>query len=86
MRILNSTTLHGWSAGSWYAIGMMRGLAGRGHEIHFLVPEGRTAREAEAAGFTVHGAPDLRGVPLRSVRATLRKLRSLLRRVPAWRT
>ncbi len=77
MRILNSTTLHGWSAGSWYAIEMMRGLGARGHDIHFLVPEGRTARAAAAAGFTLHDGPDLRRIPVGSTRRTCRQLRDL---------
>lgn len=77
MRVLNSTTLHGWSAGSWYAIQMMRGLRASGHEIHFLVPEGRTAQTAEEAGFTLHEEPDLRRVPFRSTRRVLEQLRVL---------
>ncbi len=77
MRILNSTTLHGWSAGSWYAIEMMRGLAGRGHEIHMLVPEGRTAEASRVAGFEVHTTPDLRTVPPSAWKATIRSLKEL---------
>ena len=77
MRILNSTTLHGWSAASWFTIGMMRGLAERGHEIHFLVPPGRTSRAAAEEGFTLHDGPDLRRVPPRSIPAVLGRLRSL---------
>ncbi|MFC1629478.1 glycosyltransferase family 4 protein [Gemmatimonadota bacterium] len=77
MRILNSTTLHGWSAGSWYAIEMMRGLRSAGHEIHFLVPEGRTASAAREEGFTLHEGPDLRHVPIISFRGVLKRLKAL---------
>jgi glycosyltransferase involved in cell wall biosynthesis len=77
LTILNSTTLHGWSAGSWYVIEMMRGLADRGHEIHVLVPRGRTAQASYAAGFNVHTAPNLRSVRAREAGSTLRQLRKL---------
>ena len=76
MRILNSTTLQGWSAGSWYAIEMMRGLRSAGHEIHFLVPEGRTARAAREEGFTLHEGPDLRRVPIMSIGGVLSQLKA----------
>lgn len=77
MRILNSTTLHGWSAGSWYALGMLKGLRERGHEIHVLVPEGRTAEHARRAGIEVITEPDLRSVGARSFLRTARALREL---------
>ena len=77
MRILNSTTLHGWSAGSWYAVEMMRGLAERGHDIHMLVPEGRTALAAREAGFSVITEPDLISTPPSAWKATIRRLREL---------
>jgi len=77
LRILNSTTLHGWSAGSWYAIEMMRGLRTAGHEIHFLVPEGRTASAAREEGFILHEGPDLRRVPIMSARGVLKRLKAL---------
>ena len=77
LNILNSTTLHGWSAGSWYVIEMMRGLAQRGHQIHILVPEGKTADASRDAGFTVHTSPNLRSVrPFESIR-TIRHLKML---------
>ncbi len=77
MRILNSITLHGWSAASWYAVEMMRGLGARGHEIVFLVPEGRTAGRARAEGFEVVVEPDLRQVAPRSIGSVLKALREL---------
>ncbi len=75
MRILNSSILHGWSAASWYAVSMMGGLAERGHEISFLVPEGRTADCARDAGIEVISEPDLRKVPVGAVRSTTTRLR-----------
>jgi glycosyltransferase involved in cell wall biosynthesis len=77
MRILNSTTLHGWSAGSWYAIQMMGGLARRGHKVHMLVPEGRTAETARAEGLNVITQPDLNHVNVTNAVPVLRKLRAL---------
>ncbi len=77
MRILNSTTLHGWSAGSWYTIEMMRGLAGCGHEIHMLVPEGLTAQAARETGFEVHTTPDLRSVSPFAWKSNFRRLKEL---------
>jgi len=74
MKILNSTTLHGWSAASWYAVEMMGGLAGRGHEIAFLVPDGSTAQRAREAGFTVFTRPDLRAVSGRNAQRVRREL------------
>ncbi len=77
LNILNSTTLHGWSAGSWYVIEMMRGLAERGHQIHILVPEGKTADASRNAGFTVHTSPNLRSVRPFEIIKTMRHLREL---------
>lgn len=77
LNILNSTTLHGWSAGSWYVIEMMRGLAERGHHIHILVPEGKTSEASRDAGFTVHTSPNLRSVRPFEIIRTLRHLREL---------
>ncbi len=79
MRILASTTLHGWSAGSWYLLRMLGGLAARDHPVRLLVPEGTTAERARAAGLAVVTGPDLRSVPLSGVgrvRTGLRRLYS----------
>lgn len=56
---------------------MMRGLADRGHEIHILVPEGRTAISASEAGFTVYTQPDLRVTPFKEVATLAGRLRKL---------
>jgi glycosyltransferase involved in cell wall biosynthesis len=77
MRILASTTLHGWSAGSWYLLRMLGGLAARDHPVRLLVPEGTTAERARAGGLAVVHEPDLRSVPLIGVRPVLAGLRRL---------
>jgi len=77
VKILNSTCLHGWSAASWYALEMMRGLAERGHDVFFLVPDGRTADRARSEGFEVRTEPDLRRFSPRRLRAVATGLRRL---------
>jgi glycosyltransferase involved in cell wall biosynthesis len=77
MRVLVSTTLHGWSAGSWYLLQMLSGLAGRGHIVTLLVPEGTTAERARAAGLEEVTSPDLRRVPLLRIGRVLKELRRL---------
>ncbi|MFO7767724.1 MAG: glycosyltransferase family 4 protein [bacterium] len=82
MRILNSTTLHGWSAGSWYAVNMLGGLVGRGHDVHVLVREGPTAQACREAGMEVLHEPDLLEAGLwgaRRTRARLEEMRQRLR-------
>ncbi len=81
MRILNSITLHGWSAGSWYAVNMLGGLVERGHRVWMLVPEGRTARACREAGIEVLSEPDLRGVGPVRARSVLRGIDGLKRRI-----
>ena len=77
MKLLLSSTLHGWSAGSWYLVSMFGQLAARGHAVTLLVPEGQTAEAARGAGLTVITAPDLRAVRLQSAPQVLQRLRRL---------
>lgn len=81
MRILNSTTLHGWSAGSWYAVNMLGGLAERGHEVFMLVPEGPTAAACREADITVLNEPDLSRAGVWDARRKLDAIRALKRSI-----
>jgi len=81
LKILQSIVLHGWNAGSWYAVEFSKILQRKGHDILFLTPEGGiTAERARQAGLKVDTAVDLKRRSPGAIRRNVRYMRALLAR------
>jgi len=81
LKILQSIVLHGWNAGSWYAVEFSKILQRKGHDILFLTPEGGiTAERARQVGLKVDTSVDLKQWSPVAVRRNVRYMRALLAR------
>lgn len=81
LNILQSIVLHGWSAGSWYAVEFSKALTERGHNVTFLTPEGGiTAQKALQAGLKVDTTVNLKERSPGAMRRNVQYMRELLRR------
>ena len=81
LKILQSIVLHGWNAGSWYAVEFSKVLQRKGHDILFLTPEGGiTAERARQAGLRVDTSVDLKQRSPGAIRRNVRYMRALLAR------